>query len=137
MVNGILWKLVVIKESETLPLPKAEGDDRVHAHAHATLLFPSSLDCKEMDEMFWTKRSYLINDVEHQWTKFQLKANHAKGFSRTDLVTQFNALKDESAGFIVSIMDPQPGEDIIECCAAPGGKTLYMASHLHGQGMVF
>ena len=50
-------------------------------------------------------------------------------------MTQFNALKDESAGFIVSFVDPQPGEDIIECCAAPGGKTLYMASHLHGQGI--
>lgn len=39
-----------------------------------------------------------------------------------------------SAGLIVSIVDPQPGETIVDCCAAPGGKTLYMASHLSGQG---
>ncbi|KHN23839.1 Ribosomal RNA small subunit methyltransferase B [Glycine soja] len=34
---------------------------------------------------------------------------------------------------VVSVVDPQPGETIIDCCAAPGGKTLYMASHLSGQ----
>jgi 16S rRNA (cytosine967-C5)-methyltransferase len=39
------------------------------------------------------------------------------------------------AGLIVSIVDPQPGETIVDCCAAPGGKTLYMASHLSGQGI--
>lgn len=33
-------------------------------------------------------------------------------------------------------MDPQPGENIIDCCAAPGGKTIFMASCLSGQGNV-
>ena len=41
------------------------------------------------------------------------------------------------AGLVVSVVDPQPGETIIDCCAAPGGKTLYMASHLSGQGTTF
>lgn len=40
------------------------------------------------------------------------------------------------AGLVVSVVDPQPGEVIIDCCAAPGGKTLYMASHLRGQGII-
>lgn len=39
-----------------------------------------------------------------------------------------------TAGLVVSIVDPQPGENIIDCCAAPGGKTLFMASRLNGQG---
>lgn len=38
------------------------------------------------------------------------------------------------AGLVVSIVDPKPGENIIDCCAAPGGKTLFMASRLRGQG---
>nr|ATB19801.1 antitermination NusB domain-containing protein [Juniperus flaccida] len=46
------------------------------------------------------------------------------------------AVQDESAGLVVSVVDPQPGETIIDCCAAPGGKTLFMASHLQGQGKV-
>lgn len=38
------------------------------------------------------------------------------------------------AGLVVSVVDPQPGETIIDCCAAPGGKTLFMASRLSGEG---
>lgn len=41
------------------------------------------------------------------------------------------------AGLVVSVVDPQPGEQIIDCCAAPGGKSLYMASRLCGQGNVY
>lgn len=40
-------------------------------------------------------------------------------------------------GLVVSIVDPQPGETIIDCCAAPGGKTLFMAACLSGQGNLF
>lgn len=47
------------------------------------------------------------------------------------------AVQDESAGLIVSVVNPQPGDSIIDCCAAPGGKTLYMASQMHGQGMLY
>lgn len=36
----------------------------------------------------------------------------------------------------MSVVDPQPGETIIDCCAAPGGKTLFMASRLKGQGVL-
>ncbi|KAK6934611.1 NusB/RsmB/TIM44 [Dillenia turbinata] len=46
------------------------------------------------------------------------------------------SVQDESAGLVVSLLDPQPGESIIDCCAAPGGKTLFMASCLHGRGMI-
>lgn len=37
-------------------------------------------------------------------------------------------------GLVVSIVDPQPGETIIDCCAAPGGKTLFMSACLNGEG---
>jgi 16S rRNA (cytosine967-C5)-methyltransferase len=47
------------------------------------------------------------------------------------------AVQDESAGLVVSVVDPQPGETIIDCCAAPGGKTLFMAARLSGQGKIW
>jgi hypothetical protein len=36
---------------------------------------------------------------------------------------------------VVSVVDAQPGDTIIDCCAAPGGKALNLASRLNGQGM--
>ncbi|GAB4845939.1 hypothetical protein Ancab_024945 [Ancistrocladus abbreviatus] len=47
------------------------------------------------------------------------------------------SVQDESAGLVVSVVDPQPGDSIIDCCAAPGGKTLFMASRLNGEGMIY
>lgn len=37
MVNGILRKLVLLKEKDFLPLPKIEGDEREQARALATI----------------------------------------------------------------------------------------------------
>ena len=39
------------------------------------------------------------------------------------------------AGLVVCVVDAQPGDTIIDCCAAPGGKALNLASRLNGQGM--
>lgn len=46
------------------------------------------------------------------------------------------AVQDESAGLVVSVIDAHPGDTIIDCCAAPGGKALNLASRLNGQGKV-
>ncbi|XP_062002976.1 uncharacterized protein LOC133720585 isoform X2 [Rosa rugosa] len=41
------------------------------------------------------------------------------------------------SGLVVYVVDPQQGESISDCCATPREKTLYMASLLSGQGMVY
>jgi 16S rRNA (cytosine967-C5)-methyltransferase len=45
-------------------------------------------------------------------------------------------LQDESAGFPVILLDPQPGETILDLCAAPGGKTTFTAELLRNSGKV-
>lgn len=42
-------------------------------------------------------------------------------------------LKDESAALVVALLDPQPGERILDACAAPGGKTMFAAERMGGQ----
>jgi 16S rRNA (cytosine967-C5)-methyltransferase len=40
------------------------------------------------------------------------------------------AVQDEGAGLVVRLLDPQPGETVIDGCAAPGGKALYAATRM-------
>ncbi|CAL5218678.1 g386 [Coccomyxa viridis] len=43
-------------------------------------------------------------------------------------------VQDESAGMVVALLDPQPGERVLDACAAPGGKALFAAARMLGQG---
>lgn len=42
-------------------------------------------------------------------------------------------LQDEAAGLVVRMLDPQPGESVLDCCAAPGGKALFAATLMMGK----
>ena len=43
-------------------------------------------------------------------------------------------LQEPSAMLPAAVMDPQPGETILDLCAAPGGKSTQLALRLKGQG---
>jgi 16S rRNA (cytosine967-C5)-methyltransferase len=45
-------------------------------------------------------------------------------------------VQDESTLASVRLLDPQPGEEIIDMCAAPGGKTTYIAERMAGAGSI-
>ncbi|THG10210.1 hypothetical protein TEA_003612 [Camellia sinensis var. sinensis] len=177
MVNGVLRKLVLLKENNSLPLPTLEGNDRAQARALATLyshpVENNSLPLPTLEGNDRAQARALATLYSHPVVfNAYVRANSGKGFTRADLVMRLQMLKvphdispylndfvriktgmqimmqagllkeglcsvqDESAGLIVSVVDPQPGESIIDCCAAPGGKTLFMASRLSGRGVV-
>lgn len=46
------------------------------------------------------------------------------------------AVQDESAGLLLRLLDPQPGERIVDACAAPGGKALHAAQLMRDEGDV-
>lgn len=46
-------------------------------------------------------------------------------------------VQDLSAQWVCRILDPQPGEIICDCCAAPGGKTFTIAQDVGGTGRVY
>lgn len=45
-------------------------------------------------------------------------------------------LQEPSAMAVVELLDPQPGERIIDLAAAPGGKATQIAARLQGQGLL-
>lgn len=46
------------------------------------------------------------------------------------------AVQDEAAALVVRVLDPQPGETVLDVAAAPGGKALYAAIRMHDEGRV-
>ena len=45
-------------------------------------------------------------------------------------------LQEASAMSAVALLDPQPGEHILDLCAAPGGKSTQIAGRMGGQGFL-
>lgn len=45
--------------------------------------------------------------------------------------------QEPSAMSAVTILDPQPGEKILDMCSAPGGKSTQIAAALNGSGMLW
>ena len=46
------------------------------------------------------------------------------------------SIQDESTGFSCKALDPKPGMKILDLCAAPGGKTAFLADMMQNQGQI-
>lgn len=45
-------------------------------------------------------------------------------------------VQEPSAMAVAELLDPQPGERILDLCAAPGGKTTHIAERMGGKGLL-
>ena len=45
-------------------------------------------------------------------------------------------IQEPSAMAVAGLLDVKPGENILDLCAAPGGKTTQIAGHLRGEGFL-
>ncbi|AZK49029.1 16S rRNA (cytosine(967)-C(5))-methyltransferase RsmB [Paenibacillus lentus] len=46
------------------------------------------------------------------------------------------SIQDESSMLVAEAVDPKAGMTVLDCCAAPGGKTCHMAERMEGGGRV-
>ena len=46
-------------------------------------------------------------------------------------------VEDEAAQLIPPLLDPQPGDIVLDACAAPGGKSTYLADLMQNKGIIY
>lgn len=79
------------------------------------------------------------NGVAGEPTRFSpdgvlLKEMHT--YSDLDFIHGLFAVQDEASQLITYLLDPKPGERVLDTCAAPGGKTSHIAQIMQAKGEI-
>lgn len=63
-------------------------------------------------------------------------AEHARIEQLPGFVEGLFSVQDESSQAAAALLDPQPGQRVLDLCAAPGGKSAALAERMQDQGMI-
>jgi 16S rRNA (cytosine967-C5)-methyltransferase len=65
------------------------------------------------------------------------RATNASGLFRAESFAKGEFyVQDLSTLVAVDVLDPQPGDSVLDVCAAPGGKTTYIAQQMQNRGRI-
>lgn len=77
-----------------------------------------------------------INYIETDFEDF-LVLEKLKNIENLDLFKNgYFTIQDISAGLTAKMLNPMPGENILDACSAPGGKTTYIAELMKNEGNI-
>ncbi|MEX2457202.1 MAG: 16S rRNA (cytosine(967)-C(5))-methyltransferase RsmB, partial [Balneolaceae bacterium] len=74
---------------------------------------------------------------ESDWLPGYFKVETVQPFIAKDWLKRGVCLvQDIAAGFAPTILEPEPGEDIYDVCAAPGTKSIVISDMMEGEGSI-
>lgn len=98
-----------------------------------TAIRPNLIKISEEEFRFLFKER-VDNKVDWEYA-FYLKDK--KFFSKSPLYhTGIYYIQEASSMLPVSVLDPKPGEKILDACASPGSKTTQIASRINNKGLI-
>jgi len=86
------------------------------------------------------RKGFVVHDVPHQPLFLRIEDGRGKeGPPVSDTLEHWAGdfyMQQTATGLAAPLLDPQPGERVLDLCAAPGGKTTHLAELMKGQGTV-
>jgi len=76
----------------------------------------------------WCPEGYFIENGEVRQSRYGSLPGHSAGLFY---------IQEASSMAPARVLDPQPGELILDLCAAPGGKTTQMAQYMENKGRIW
>lgn len=122
---------------QTLPLPEVDAlCDWLNRSPTLDLRINSHITTRDAVEATFKSAQVAVEHLPHLPHALRLSEHVGALHTLPGYAEGWWSVQDGSAQLVAQLVDPQPGETIIDACAAPGGKATHLAELMGDRGRV-